>query len=249
MSFHTTALYALQEAVLSSLQQMGDPQFQKAKLCGGTALSRCWLEHRVSYDLDFFFSEPFDAGRLAKALKAAGIVYEIKDLVDDPRKANQLHGNILHKGQRLKVSFVEDRYFDDYPMEVHSFGALTVQTEGVPGLYHRKLRCVGGSGDGQGDTVVGGRQKARDVFDLYVLAHHTPIQKFITELPFPFPVDAFHNGLVSMPWFELMDELQEIDCDPQWTPGKDVDHLQNFLYAQIGAKPTGGGNDGIGEGP
>ncbi len=48
------ALYQLQEDVLERLQTMGDPQFEQAKLCGGTALARCWLDHRVSYDLDFF---------------------------------------------------------------------------------------------------------------------------------------------------------------------------------------------------
>jgi hypothetical protein len=42
------ALYRLQEDVLGRLQAMADSQFEQAKLCGGTALSRCWLDHRVS---------------------------------------------------------------------------------------------------------------------------------------------------------------------------------------------------------
>ena len=38
-----------------------------------------------------------------------------------------------------------------------------------------------------------------------------------------------------MPWFELMDELAEIACNPKWSQVKDVSFLQNALYEQIGA--------------
>ena len=56
---------------------------------------------------------------------------------------------------------------------------------------------------------------------------------------------AFDNGLASMPWFELMDELDEIICDPKWNQAKAVDFLQNALYAQIGASLiVDGSNDG-----
>jgi hypothetical protein len=90
------ALYRLQEDVLGRLQAMADSQFEQAKLCGGTALARCWLDHRVSYDLDFSLPEGFDAAKMAAALKKAGIAHETKDIVDDPRKANQLHGYVSH---------------------------------------------------------------------------------------------------------------------------------------------------------
>ena len=69
-------LYRLQEDVLGRLQVMRDAQFAQAKLCGGTAMSRCWLGHRVSYDLDFFLPEGFDAGRMATKLKTANVAYE-----------------------------------------------------------------------------------------------------------------------------------------------------------------------------
>lgn len=55
-------------------------------------------------------------------------------------------------------------------------------------------------------------------------------------LPYAFPSDAFDNGLASMPWFELMDELEEIVCAKEWNQAKDVMSLQNALYEQIGAK-------------
>jgi len=228
-------LFPLQEAVLTSLQAMGDPQFIEAKLCGGTALSRCWLGHRLSFDLDFFLPEGFRAGDLAIAMSKAGIVYETRDIVDDLKKANQLHGYVLHEGQRLKVSFIEDAYFNVFPPVRKAFGALTVRTEEVPGLYHRKLRTVCGSGM-QGDSFEGGRQTARDLFDLHVLSVvFQPIRDFMASLPYALPSEAFDNGLANMPWFDLMDELQEITCAPNWNQAKDVAYLQNSLFAQIGA--------------
>ncbi|MDD2884053.1 MAG: nucleotidyl transferase AbiEii/AbiGii toxin family protein [Dechloromonas sp.] len=228
-------LYPLQEAVLARLQAMGDPQFNQSKLCGGTALSRCWMGHRLSYDLDFFLPHGFKAADMAAALKKSGIAYETKDIVDDPRKANQLHGYVLHGGQRLKVSFVEDAYFETFPSVDMPFGSLTVRTEEIPGLYHRKLRTVAGS-DAEGDSFEGGRQKARDLFDLHVLSSSfMPLRDFMAALPYSFPSDAFDNGLANMPWLELMDELGEIVCDPKWNRAKDVSFLQDALYAQIGA--------------
>jgi len=214
---------------------MGDIQFNEAKLCGGTALSRCWMGHRLSYNLDFFLPHGFKAADMAAALKKAGIIYETKDIVDDPRKANQLHGYVLHNGQRLKVSFVEDAYFETFPAVERAFGGLTVRTEEIPGLYHRKLRTVAGSGS-EGDSFEDGRQKARDLFDLHVLSvEFQSIRGFIDSLPYAFPSDAFDNGLASMPWFDLMDELEEIVCATGWNQARDVFYLQSALYEQIGA--------------
>lgn len=229
-------LYALQEAVISRFQAMGDSQFNVAKLCGGTALSRCWMKHRLSYDLDFFLPYGFRAADMSAAIKKAGIVYETKDIVDDPRKANQLHGYVIQAGQRLKVSFVEDAYFETFPTVEKAFGSLTVRTEGIPGLYHRKLRTVAGSG-AEGDSFEGGRQKARDLFDLHVLSvRFQPIREFMDSLPYAFPTDAFDNGLANMPWFDLMDELEEVVCAKEWNQAKDVMYLQSALYEQIGAR-------------
>ena len=228
-------LYALQDRVVAVLLSMNDPQLCLAKLCGGTALSRCWLEHRVSYDLDFFFAQGFEAGKLAMALTAAGIDYETRALVDDPYKANQLHGYVVDGGQRLKVSFVKDAYFSTFPVVMSTFGTTRIRTEQVEGLYHRKLRTVCGHA-ATGDSFEGGRQTARDVFDLYVLSRKVmPLRPFMQSLPYPFPVPAFDNGLASMPWFELMDELGEIVCAKEWSHAKDVAYLQTALYEQIGA--------------
>ena len=235
---HQNRLYALQESVLGELQQMGDRQFDAAKLCGGTALSRCWLEHRVSYDLDFFLPNGFRATDLAVSLQRGGINFETREMVLDEHKANQLHGDVLHDGQRLKVSFIEDAYFELYPSILKPFGTLNTRTESVPGLYHRKLLTVSGHGQGtEPDSFAGGRQKARDLFDLYVLsATHMPLHPFMQSLPYSFPESSFINGLINMPWYDLIDELEELICTPKWKQAKDVAFLQTALFEQLGVQ-------------
>jgi hypothetical protein len=228
-------LYPLQDEVLNLLQHMNDGALSPAKLCGGTALSRCWLDHRVSYDLDFFLPEGFKARKMAESMKKSGIQYQTREMVDDPKRANQLHGYVLHNELLLKVSFIEDVYFDVYPAITKPFGAFDVITEDIAGLYHRKLRTVAGHGS-DGDSFEGGRQKARDVFDLYVLSKaYMPLMEFMESVPYSFPSAAFNNGLASMPWFDLMDELDEIVCDEKWLAAKDVEFIQNALFEQIGA--------------
>lgn len=228
-------LHRRQDGVLASLQGLNDEQFDRAKLCGGTALSRCWLQHRVSYDLDFFLPRGFQVIPFSTSLKRGGIVLEVTGITDDPYKANQLHGFIVHAGEPLKVSFIEDSYFDVYPSVQASFGSLVVNTEEIAGLYHRKLRTVSGRLS-EGSEVVGGRQTARDLFDLYVLSQeYMPIRKFIATLPYAFPSDAFDNGLASMDWMSLTNELKELQCAPQWESAKDISTLQEVLYREIGA--------------
>jgi Nucleotidyl transferase AbiEii toxin, Type IV TA system len=233
MNSKHSQLYPLQDAVFQQLQRMDDPQFNASKFCGGTALSRCWMQHRTSFDLDFFMPEGFKAQTLLSSFKKHGIHYDIKDLVTDSHKANQLHGFVRLSGQWLKVSFVEDAYFDVFPKVQRPFGNLSVQTESIDGLYHRKLRTIAGSAS-DGDVVVGGRQKARDLFDLYVLSKkHKPLPSFIASLPYTFPVDAFISGLSAIPWIDVCQELDEIECDQKWVSGKDVGVLSGHLYSEM----------------
>jgi Nucleotidyl transferase AbiEii toxin, Type IV TA system len=224
-----------QETVIERLRGMEHAQWAQAKLCGGTALARCYLQHRLSYDLDFFFPLGFNAQKFAAALSKADLGFETHTLVDDPRQANQLHGFARLEGLSLKLSFMEDAYFETFPVVEKSLGNQTVRTESIDGLYHRKLRTVSGS-VAAGDEVIGARQTARDLFDLYVLSKaHMPIRAFMASLPYAFPAGAFDNGLVSMPWFELMDELRELVVDERWRAGTDVQTLQTHLLNEIGA--------------
>lgn len=229
------ALYALQDAVFALLCGMNDAQFAKAKLCGGTALARFWLHHRVSYDLDFFLPEGFSAFKLSSAIKRAGIALTVLDLVDGLKVANQLRGTIRHQGSELKVSFIEDAYYDVYPLLERKLGTEIVNTEALDGLYHRKLRTVCGH-VADGECPDGGRQTSRDLFDLYVLSKECcSILDFIKTLPYEFPTAAFCNGIASMPWFDLMQELAEINADTRWQEAQHIGFLQDALFNEIGA--------------
>lgn len=237
-------LYATQDRVLAQLFAMHDAQFAHAKLCGGTALARFWLDHRISYDLDFFLPEGFRAGELARACKQAGLNLDVIDLVDDLKKANQLHVYMQPEGMdSIKVSFLEDAYYTVYPPMNKALGDQEVLTECVDGIYHRKLRTVAGHAS-EGDAVIGGRQTARDIFDLHVLSKaHLPILPFIERLPYHFPLDAFCNGLVSMPWFDLADELAQIQASERWIEAKRVEIVQAHLLQEIGCMPLFDGDD------
>lgn len=91
-----------------------------------------------------------------------------------------------------------------------------------------------------GCLFAGGRQTARDAFDLYVLSQaFKPLAEFMESLPYAFPATAFSNGLASMPWYDLVDELGEIVCADEWAHARDVTFLQNALYGQIGAVLVG----------
>jgi hypothetical protein len=76
---------------------------------------------------------------------------------------------------------------------------------------------VSGRGDGEeADSLEGGRQTARNLFDLHVLSSaFKSIRYFMETLPYSFPSGSFDNGLASMRWFQLMDELTEIVCAPK----------------------------------
>jgi hypothetical protein len=92
-----------------------------------------------------------------------------------------------------------------------SFG--NVVSEEIGGLYHRKLRAV--SGGGQSLQNQGGRQTARDLFDLYALSTAVePLSNFIETINGQganFPVESFCANLLGMPWLSLFDEFEALE--------------------------------------
>lgn len=210
-----------------------------AKLCGGTALSRFHLKHRLSYDLDFFVPTGFDAQALLNRL-AAKVSLANLEMTRDPIKADQLHFTIDVNGMPIKMSVVEDMYADFFPsipsgLQASRVGRTAILTEGIDGLYHRKLRTVVGWAAATDERPSGGRQTARDMFDLFVLSHaHMPLLPFIEQLPFAFAMQAFQDGLANMPWFDLIAELEETVASPRWQMGMDVERLRNHLFADLG---------------
>jgi Nucleotidyl transferase AbiEii toxin, Type IV TA system len=207
-----------------------------AKLCGGTALTRFHFQHRLSYDLDFFVPEGFDSQALINRL-AGSVPMSNLEITHDPIKADQLHFTLMVADAPVKVSFIEDMYDDLFPLIDSNLvvGGVAIKTEPVEGLYHRKLRTVVGWADVDATQPAGGRQTARDMFDLYVLSKsHLPIRTMIEQLPYAFATTAFEDGIANMPWYDLMHELSETVAAPRWIEGKNVEVLRNHLLAEIG---------------
>lgn len=210
----TKSLYSAQEqfiGMMGNVKTLG----LNLMLCGGTALARTYLHHRVSYDLDFFVDGKFDPERLAVELGKRGIKLTDVQIESGSHFVHQLFGFTQIDDVKLKVSFIEDSYSEMFPSANQPFGKTTFNIESIEGLYHRKLRTVSGSGNT--DKPIDGRQTARDLFDLFMLDKMIkPIPAFVTEINqhgANFPEKAFLAGLAVMPWIEMMDNFEQLDFD------------------------------------
>jgi hypothetical protein len=230
-------LQALHDEALAVLCAAAPGLLGGMKLCGGTALSRFYLHHRLSYDLDFFHPPGFDAQQALEKLKASGVRAQNLRITHDAVKADQLHFDQVTGRGRVRVSMVEDMYAHEFPAAESGlkFDDVKIVTEVIEGLYHRKLRTIVGWAGETAQAPAGGRQTARDLFDLYVLSIAVqPVLPFIESLSYIFPIQAFYEGLASMPWFDIAVELEGMVAAPEWQAGRDVDALQKHLYAQLG---------------
>lgn len=218
---------------------VGADLMAQIKLCGGTALSRFHLRHRISFDLDFFvpegvgFNAQILADKVSSKIKIQGL-----EVTHDSIKADQIHFFVpISGGNPIKVSFVEDMYSSTFPIVPSglSVGGIDIQTESVQGLYHRKLRTVVGWAKNDAQMPSGGRQTARDMFDLFVLSQEVmPLKPFIESLPYAFPIDAFTGGVALMPWFDISEELEQTITSPTWKSGMDVSKVRDHLFTELG---------------
>lgn len=200
-----------QETILKALLTADIPQVTSAKLLGGTALARCYLQHRVSYDLDFFLPDAFDPRILLAAIQKAGIQFQTKSVFDKETGCVQVHG----AAHNITISFIEDKFYNLFPSikmplrDATLFPDLLVPTEHIDGIYHRKLVCV--AGDNTQGSAITGRQKARDIFDIYALSkEYKSLPDFIPSLPYPFPAEQFIEAFASIRWHEILPEMEEI---------------------------------------
>lgn len=232
-SYEIQQLNNVQETILHSLFMAGIPQMESAKLLGGTALARCYLQHRISYDLDVFLPEAFEPRTLLSALQRAGVSFQTKCIVDKNSGCVQVHG-VSHG---INVSFIEDKFFELFPpvrlplCDASIFPDLRVTTESIDGLYHRKLVCI--AGDGTQGTGIVGRQKARDIFDIYALStEYKSLPSFIPSLPYSFPVEQFIEAFTSIHWHEILPEMAEILPTGQYC-NVSLANMEESIIAQL----------------
>lgn len=180
----------LRDRVLKVLNGKLDTFF----LGGGTALSLFYLHHRESFDLDFF-SKIFSENKIK----------EIISTIEDSLKVKTEGGQILTskesarlfryyvptgiqkdldiEGNSLKLEFIEDLY----PL----IKSHDITIDGIPifsqeSIYLRKIYALCGVRALQDEVgkirFIGGRQEAKDLFDVYFLSREfMPLSNFVND--------------------------------------------------------------------
>lgn len=144
-------------------------------LAGGTALSLFYFQHRESYDLDFFTKE-FSAERIDGIIRNVNCAVNLKsELIAEQNKPGfakiRVYSLAAGKDDVLKIDFIEDIYKLLKPLK--SIDGVPVLS--IEDIYFRKIIAACGSIpalDITGRKVfTGGRQEAKDFFDLYFLSN------------------------------------------------------------------------------
>lgn len=210
----TFKLYKAQDILLNKIfSNLEVLEIPNCILAGGTALARCYLNHRISYDLDFFVGQDFLPERLARMLGAQGVILSDLHIESDGKWTSQLHAQTNIDGETIKISFIADIYEGMWKKVTID----QIITEEIGGLYHRKLRTISGNRTHE-SSHQGGRQTARDLFDLFVLHKEIKaIHTFIDEANHHganFPIDAFSANVISMPWMDLISDFENLERLP-----------------------------------
>jgi len=144
-------------------------------LGGGTALSKVYFHHRLSFDLDFFTLE-FSRSKIAALMEflseALGEKIELtKEQAGKNKVRVMVFSVILTKKESMKIDFIED-YIKRLkaPRTVDGINVFSLED-----IYLRKVYAVAGTVEAVDITgraiSLGGRQEAKDFFDLYFLSH------------------------------------------------------------------------------
>lgn len=132
--YYLNTLYPLQDKVLKLVELLPVDFY----LTGGTALSRAYLNHRYSDDLDFFVNGVTDfkeqVTRIIKQLEATGLKFETS--VADDGYARMF---IFEPGCSLKLDFVNDVPFrSGVPVPTNVF----VRTDSMENILSNKVTAL-----------------------------------------------------------------------------------------------------------
>lgn len=201
-------------------------------LAGGTALSNYYFQHhRESYDLDFF-SQDYKPEKIktVMTLIRAKTHKEIKKIAE--QKKNK-EGFALHAHYDLRVD-LENALRIDFVQDVHELLEPLLQVNGIPVLsladiYLRKIYAVAGVAETTDETgrrlTKGGRQTARDLFDLYHLSLRAePLSSFAVKHCGDLQVEGLCNWFRSFDRMTMKTELADIRT------GKPVEFRQIDRY-------------------
>lgn len=155
-------------------------------LAGGTALSLFYFQHRESYDLDFF-TKGFSRLKIEEIMSGLsrdmGLAIELSAEQNKQGFARMMVYSLkIDDNSSLKIDFVEDVYkLLKSLKEIDGISILAIED-----IYLRKILTACGSittVDSVGRNLfTGGRQEAKDFFDLYFLSKtFMPLSSFVNE--------------------------------------------------------------------
>jgi len=153
-------------------------------LAGGTGLSLFYYHHRDSFDLDFF-TQDFSRVKVNRLMEELSGLIKLNielsaERAQEDRAKIMVYFLEADKGISLKIDFIEDTF--KLIKEPNIVNGIPVSS--LEDIYLKKIYAVSGVSQNLDSTgrgrIVGGRQEAKDFFDLYFLSTtFMPISKFL----------------------------------------------------------------------
>ena len=121
-------LYKFQEVVYAELMEIL-PSDENITLIGGTALARCYLKHRVSFDLDFAINPKSNLLEKYTPLLSKHSNFKLKTYLIG-REGYYDHAFFSATNNKIEIefSFIQDRKFSKFKFEKRKMGNLDVRT-------------------------------------------------------------------------------------------------------------------------
>lgn len=206
-------------------------KYPELYLVGGTAISLLY-HHRISEDLDFFtqyYSSKLHREVAAFIKKETGFNF---NLIEEEKRKRYIPMAVYEfevgKNIVLKVDFVSD--YVKLLQERRKNGMASVED-----IYYRKMLAAIGWKAGQSETgqlLAGGRQKAKDVYDIFFLSCN--VERLNTFFSEHFDLSAYERlsaWYLGIPKQKTIMELLEL------VPGCDTravfTHLDNEIIREL----------------
>jgi len=175
-------------------------------LGGGTALSLYYFNHRESLDLDFF-TQSFNKPRVFEITGfLSGVLKKKMELTAEETRKNRVkilvYSLSIDRISSLKIDFIQD-YLNciKKPKLINGIKVLSLED-----IYLRKIYAITGTISKKDfigrKTMIGGRQEAKDYYDLYCLSH---IFMGLSEFSFRYCNQTIREGLVR--WYRTYSRL------------------------------------------
>jgi len=212
------------------ISKLATGKFKNFYLTGGTALS-FYFDHRFSEDLDFFTQKykKEEPGQIMNFLsETTGFKFKLEAEQDDPKLISmKIYFLALKEACVLKIDFVQDfeKNINKIKNGLHS----------IEDIYFRKLIAVIGTEKKESITgmiMAGGRQTAKDLFDIYHLSkHYKPVSDFFLEY---FSYDRAEGLIAWYRGFNRMDlKLGLLDLNTGIGSGEILKYLDGEILKKL----------------